>query len=127
MEITIDSKLNNLICLQGSRSQNMEEFETFVKNIGLNLEFIFNKNPYLTVFIKDFNAKSQNWYKGNKVTAKGHKLVIMTSHYGLTHIFNEPTHILQNSSSCKDLVFTSQPNTVLESWVYASLDPNSHH
>ena len=39
LEITTDGKL----------SQNKEEFETFVKNLKLNLEFIFNKNPYLTV------------------------------------------------------------------------------
>ena len=44
----------------------MEEFETFVKNPELNLEFIFNKNPYLTVVIDEFNAKSHNWYKGDK-------------------------------------------------------------
>ena len=39
----------------------MEEFETFVKNIDLNLEFIFNKNVYLTVVISDFHAKLHNW------------------------------------------------------------------
>ena len=58
LEITIDGKLCNLICLYRSPSQNMEEFETFLKNLELNLEFIFNKNPYLTVVIGDFNAKS---------------------------------------------------------------------
>ena len=39
------------ICLHKSPSQNMEEFEMFVKNLELNLEFIFNKNPYLTVLV----------------------------------------------------------------------------
>ena len=58
LEITIDGKLCNLICLYRSPSQNMEEFETFLKNLELNLEFIFNKNPYLTVVIGDFNPKS---------------------------------------------------------------------
>ena len=47
----------------------MEEFETFVKNLELSLEFIFNKNPYLTIVIGDFNAESYNWYKGDKTTA----------------------------------------------------------
>ena len=49
LEITIDGKLCNLICSYRSPSQNKEEFDTFVKNLKLNLEFIFNKNPYLTV------------------------------------------------------------------------------
>ena len=32
----------------------MEEFETFVKNLELNLELTFIKKPYLTVVIGDF-------------------------------------------------------------------------
>ena len=109
LEITTDGKLCTLICLYRSPSQNMEEFETFVKNLELNLESIFNKNPYLTIFIGDFNAKSLNWYKDDKTTASGFKLEIMTSHYELSQIINEPTHILEDSSYCIDLVFTSQP------------------
>ena len=41
----------------------MEKFEAFVKNLESNLEFIFKKNPCLTVVIGDFNANSHNWYK----------------------------------------------------------------
>ena len=32
----------------------------FVKNIDLSFEFIFNKNPYLTVVIGDANAESHS-------------------------------------------------------------------
>ena len=46
----------------------MEEFEKFVKNLELNLEFVFNKNPYLTVVFSDLNANSHNWYKGDETT-----------------------------------------------------------
>ena len=62
----------------------MEEFETFVKNLELNLQFIFSKNPYLTVVIGDFTVKSHDWYNGDKTTANESKREIMTSHYGLT-------------------------------------------
>ena len=55
----------------------MEEFETFVKNLELNLELIFAKNPYLTVVIGDFNVKSHNWYKVDKITASGTKLKML--------------------------------------------------
>ena len=84
LEITVDGKLCNLISLYRSSSKNMEEFETFVKNLELNLEFTFNKNPYLTIVIADFNAKSHNWYKGNNTTACGSKLELMTCQYRLT-------------------------------------------
>ena len=41
-------------------------------------------------------------------------------------MINEPTHILESSSSCIDLIFTSQPNLVITSGVHPSLHPNSH-
>ena len=62
-----------------------------------------------------FNAKSHNWYKGTKVTVSGSKLEIRSSHHGLTQIINEPTLILENYSSCINLVFTSHPNIILDS------------
>ena len=127
LEITIDGKLCNLICLYSSPSQNMEEFENFVKNLEFNLGFIFNENLYLTVVIGDLNTKSHNSCKGDKTTASGSKLEIMSSHYGLSQIINELTYILEDSSSCIDLVFTSQPNVALDSGVHSSLHPSSHH
>ena len=37
----------------------------------------------------------------------------------------EPTHILNNSSSCIDLIFNCQPNLLIESGVHPPLDPVS--
>ena len=42
-------------------------------------------------------------------------------------MINEPTHLLQNSSLCIGLIFTSQPNIVVKSGVHPSLHPNCHH
>ena len=47
--------------------------------------------------------------------------------YGLTQIIHEPTHILESSVSCIDLIFTSQENLVTNSGVHSSLHPNCHH
>ena len=76
LEIRIDDKLCNLICFFFP-SQNIEEFETFVKSLEVNLELIFTKNPYLTIVIGDIDVKSQNWYKGDKSTGSGTKLEII--------------------------------------------------
>ena len=35
--------------------------------------------------------------------------------------------MLENSSSCVDLIFTSQPNLVMDAGVHPSLHPNCHH
>ena len=51
----------------------------------------------------------------------------MTSQFGLNQIINEPTHITKNSSTCIDLLFTSQTNLVIKSGVHSSLNPNCHH
>ena len=42
-------------------------------------------------------------------------------------MINESTHILESSSSCIDLIFTSQINLITESGVHPSLYPNFHH
>ena len=51
----------------------------------------------------------------------------MTSQFGLSQIINEASRNLETSSSCIDLIFTTQPNFVIESGVHPSLHPNCHH
>ena len=51
----------------------------------------------------------------------------ITSQLRSNQLIIEPTHILQNSSSCIDLIFTSQPNLVIGSGVLSSLHASSHH
>ena len=76
------------------------------------LEALTQKNPFLTVIIGDFNAKSKfnKWCSTNKTTPEGAKLDNLTSQYGLTQLLREPTHISDNYRSCIDLFFTSQSN-----------------
>ena len=42
-------------------------------------------------------------------------------------MIHKRTHILSNSSSCIDLIFTNQPNLVIDSGTHPSLHPNCHH
>ena len=51
----------------------------------------------------------------------------VTSQYGLHQMKNGPTHVLENSSSCIDLIFTSEPNLVVDSGVHPSSHPNCHY
>ena len=79
-----------------------------------------DKNPYLMIVIGDFSAKSNSWYRNDSTVTEGSKIDILTSTFGFHQIINEATHILNNSSSCIDLIFTSQPNLVTESGVHSS-------
>ena len=51
----------------------------------------------------------------------------MTSQFGLHQIIKEPTHIINNSFSCIDLIFCNQSNLIIDSGVHSSLHPCWHH
>ena len=73
----------------------------------------------------DFNARMQFWYQNDITAFEGFKIDIANSK--LSQIMNEPTHILSNSASCINLIFTSQPNLVMRPGIHLSLHPNCHH
>ena len=60
------------------------------------------------------------------VTREDTEIESLTCSYRLNQLISDPTHILQNSSSCIDLVFTNQPNFGIDSGVHHSLHPNCH-
>ena len=45
----------------------------------------------------------------------------------MKQLISAPTHILQNSSSCIDLIFFNQPNLVIDSVIHPSLQQNCHN
>ena len=110
-----------------SPSQLSEEFDTFLSNFEFLLDYIANRNPFVSIIIGDFNARSNNWCSSDKTTYEGKKLESLTSQCGFKQVISDPTHILESSSSCIDLIFTSQPNLVMNSGVHSSLHPNCHH
>ena len=96
-----------------SPSQNKDDFETFLENLKLNFDHMDEKNPFMMVVLGDFNARSKSWYTNDSTNFKGSKSDFLTSSFGFHQIINNPTHVLNNSSSCIDLIFTAQPNLVM--------------
>ena len=84
-------------------------------------------NPFLTIVLGDFNAKLSLWYNNNITTYGSSKVDGVTSQFGLEKIIKEPTHIIGDSSWCIDLIFTNQPNFVMEYGVHSSFHSNCHH
>ena len=126
-EVSIGNKKCQFIHLYRTPSQPQDEFRDFLTNLQMNLDDSFSSNSFLATVIGDFNAKSNKWSEGDRSTIEGSKIDFLTSQFGLSQIIKEPTHILENSSSCIDLIFTTQPNMVLESGVHHSLHQNCHH
>ena len=109
-EIMIGNKICNFITLYRSPSQNQDGFQAFIDNLEINLETLVQRNLFLMVVIGDFNAKSKYWCSQDSTNFEGVTIEIVISQFGLSQIIKEATHILESSSSCIDLIFTTQPN-----------------
>ena len=79
------------------------------------------------ITISDFNARSSSWCISDKSNYKGTKIDCLTSEYDLKQIISERTHLLDNSSSCIELIFTSQPNLMIDEGAHPPLHANCHH
>ena len=79
------------------------------------------------VAIVDFNARSSSWCINDKSNHERTKIDCLASEYDLKQLIHEPTHLLENSSSCIDLIFTSQPNLVMDAGIHLSLHASCHH
>ena len=80
----------------------------------MTLDLVSKKNPFLIVVLGDFSAKLYQWHGKDSSTFEGIPNENITSQFGLHQIIDEPSHILENSSSCVDLIFTWQPNLSVE-------------
>ena len=68
--------------------------------------------------------KSDKWSEGNRSNIEGSNIAVLTSQFELSQIIKKPTVILEYSSSCIDLVSTTnklwQALTVLQKIPYLS-------
>ena len=93
-EIKIEGKLRNFISLYRSLNQSQDDFESFISNLEYNLDSVMVNNPFLTVILGDFNAKSSPWCNNDITTYEGSKTDGVTSQFGLQQIIKESTPYL---------------------------------
>ena len=104
------------------------QFENFLLNLRNLYESIKNENPYTTFFTGDFNGHSQLWWNQGGSNPEGREIEELMSLLGLTQLISEPTNFEPNKNpSCIDLIFTDQPNIVIDSGTKPSLDNYCHH
>ena len=115
------------ISLYRSPSQTADKFDSFLDNLKLNLETMTDNNPFLVVAIGDFNARSSSWCINDKSNYEGTKIDCLATECDLKQVINEPTHLLENSSSCIDVIFTPQTNLVMNAGIHPSLHASCHH
>ena len=96
---------------------NPRQYEKFIDNLELNLEFSGQNILFLIVLIGDVKAKSKNEYSHDKSSHEGNAIDNVTPQFGLQQIIKEPTHISNTWSSCIGLIFTSQSSLITDSGV----------
>ena len=58
----------------------------------------------------DFNAKCLKWFASDKNNTAGIELDNITTTFGYNQMIDKPTHYINESSSCIDLIFSSNVN-----------------
>ena len=126
-ESVIGKKKAYVITLYRSPSQNQSEFEHLLLSLENLLYNIRNKDPACRTLLGDFNARSKSRWVHDITNNEGTQIEFINSLYGFYQLISEPTHILQNLSPCIDLIFTDQPNLVINSGIKPSLHENCDH
>ena len=96
-------------------------------DLKLNLDTMTDNNLFLVVGIGGFNAQSSRCCINGKSNYEKTKINCLATDYDFKQVINEPTHLHENSSSCIDLIFTSQPNLVMDAGIHLPLHANCHH
>ena len=127
LEVNLKNKKGYLVSLYCSPNQDPDDFDLFLTNLENLLADITSRHPHFMLLLGDFNAKSKTWFIDDQLSSEGTQLESLTSLYRMKQRIAEPTHVLENSSSCIDLIFTNQPNLIMDAGVHPSLHSKCHH
>ena len=64
---------------------------------------------------------------GDSTHLQSIELAELAAQYNLNQIIDRTTHVLPNSATCIDLIFTTETNFVIDSGVLPSVFPRCHH
>ena len=126
-EVKTGSKKLFICHLYRSPSQNSDKFTLFKQKWEQTLININACSPTISLFLGDFNARNSEWWTGDITNTQGKDIGDLSAQYGLHQLIDEPTHILPESSSCIDLIFSSSEALIMDSGVLPSLYPRCHH
>ena len=117
-------------CFYRSPSQSHDELENFCSELNLLLTNINNK-PACSIRIGDFNAKCSKWCSSDKNNIAGLEIVNITTTAGYSQLINKPIHFINGTSSCIDLIFSSnvsfKRNYRIEQSIYGKCHHNITH
>ena len=126
-EVTCQNQKGYIVVIYHSSSQSCNEFEDFLSILEKLISQIKQLKPSITIILGDFSASSGDWWPDDITSPEGTHINSLISMDGFDQLISDPTRILHASPSCIDLIFTDQPNLVVDSGVHPSLHTNCHH
>ena len=112
-----------LSCIYHSPSQNQEEFKNFCTNFDILLTNINDELPLCSTVTGDFNARCSRWWKNDITNLQGQEL----DSAGYNQIIGKPTHVINTSMSCIDLIFCTNQSVISNHGVDVSIFDKCHH
>ena len=106
-EINVNNERCSLTCLYRSPNQNQEQFDSFCENLIDVISGINNQQPTCSILVSDFKANLSKRCPSDKYNKAGQHIDTFTTASGYTLMIGEPTHIINDKSSCIDLLFTT--------------------
>ena len=73
------------------------------------LSSVLFSTSQFTVILGDFNARSSRWWLNDFTNPNSTLIDTLTTTHGFKQLISDATHILLQSLSCIDLIFTDQP------------------
>ena len=126
-EVIVDKEKCFFICLYRSPNLNHEELENFNSNLHLLLSNINDNHPICSIRIGDFNAKSSKCCNSDKSIRASEELDNITKSAGYSQLINQPTHFVNKTSSCINLIFSSDLNITKNCGIEKTIHEKCHH
>ena len=126
-EIQLNREKYFFVVIYRSPSQHQSELDKFTRNFELLLSKLHSEHPVCIVITGDFNCRSTQWWANDDENNEGNFFEPLTADLWLHQLISEPNHLMGDSKSCIDLLFTDQSNIVIDSEVHASLYEQCHH
>ena len=126
-EISVRNETFFFTCFYRSPSQSHAEFENYYSELNLLLTNINNNLPACSIVIGDFNAECSKWSSSDKNNTAGLEIDNITTTAGYSQLINKPTHFINGTSSCVDLIFSSNVSFIRNYGIEQSIYEKCHH
>ena len=126
-EISVKNETCFFTCFCRSPSQSHDEFGNFCSELNLLLTSINNNQPACSILIGDFDAKCSKWCSSEKNYLAVLEIDNITTTAGYSQLINKPTHFINGTSSCIDLIFSSNVSFIRNYGIEQSIYEKYHH